>query len=373
MHTVLESIATANPPFEISQAQSLAFVARMEGLSPSLRDRAAKIYANSSIDRRYTCIPDYLTEPANFTFYPPNWQLEPSPSTADRNQRYTIYAAKITESAAQQAIQQAQLEPTEVTHLIVVSCTGFSAPGLDIHLMQQLGLRSDIDRTLIGFMGCNAAFNGLKTAHAICQSHSQARVLLVCVELCTLHFQAENTLESVVINAIFGDGAAAAVLSSRSTPDAIGKLAYLDGYSTLAADTLDLMRWTIGNTGFLMHLSPKVPQAIVQHLPGYLTTFLERHQLERSDLDFWAIHPGGRQIVDQIKSLFELDAAMVQDSYDVLRQYGNMSSCTILFILQRLLVQHQAGVTAGGGLEMGLALAFGPGLTIEGCLFQQVH
>jgi alpha-pyrone synthase len=368
MHTVLTSIATANPPFQLSQSQALGFMSQLTNLSPKLQERARKIYANSGIDQRYTCIPDYLTTPENFSFYPQNWQLDPTPGTHDRNQLYQTYAAKIAESAAEQAIQQAQLSPDAITHLIVVSCTGFSAPGVDVHLIQQLGLRSDIDRTMIGFMGCYAAFNGLKTAHAICQSNPKARVLVVCVELCTLHFQAEDTIESVVINAIFGDGAAAAIFSSESDAEAAGKLAYVDGYSLLAPDSLDLMHWTIGNTGFLMGLSSKVPATIVEHLPGYLKTLLDRNHLTQSAIDFWAVHPGGRQIVDQIQSLLQLSDNMVADSYAVLREYGNMSSTTILFILKRLLAQHQAGA----GLNNGVAMAFGPGLTIEGCLFQQV-
>ncbi|NJM48744.1 MAG: type III polyketide synthase [Alkalinema sp. RU_4_3] len=368
MHTILESIATANPPFELGRDQAVRFMSQLEGISPVLRDRAPKIYAKSGIDRRYTCIPDYLTEPPDFSFFPSNWQLDPAPSTFDRNQLYKTYAAKIAQEAAEKVIAQTGLDAAAITHLIVVSCTGFSAPGLDVHLMRQLGLRSDVDRTLIGFMGCYAAFNGLKTAHAICQSNPKAKVLLVCVELCTLHFQAEDSLESIVVNAIFGDGAAAAILSPQSTEEAVGKLAYADSYSLLTENTLDLMNWTIGNTGFLMQLLAQVPKAIVQELPGYLTTFLTRHGLAQDGIDFWAIHPGGRQIVAQVQSLLELDDALVEDSFAVLREYGNMSSCTILFVLKRLLAKH----SEGGRFENGMALAFGPGLTIEGCLFQQV-
>ncbi|MGI0494855.1 type III polyketide synthase [Alkalinema pantanalense CENA528] len=372
MHTVLDSIATANPSFEVSQVAAMKFMSQLEGLSPATRDRGSVIYTRSGIDKRYSCLPDYLCEPEDFSFYPNNWKLEPPPSTHDRNQKYQTSALAIAEAAAHQAIQSAQLDPAEITHLIVVSCTGFAAPGLDIQLVKRLGLPAQTDRTLIGFMGCYAAFNGLKTAHALCQSHPRARVLMVCVELCTLHFQAEDSIESVIINALFGDGAAAAILSTRSTAEAQGQLAYVEGCSLLTEDTMDLMTWTISNTGFLMHLSSKVPSAIVQSLNQYLTTFLERHHLTYHQIDFWAIHPGGRQIVDKIQFLLELSDAAVSDSYEVLRNYGNMSSCTILFILKRLLAQHQAGLPQGKGFQNGLALAFGPGLTIEGCLFQPV-
>jgi alpha-pyrone synthase len=372
MHTVLETIATANPPFAITQVDILKFLSQLQGISPALYDRAVQIYAKSGIDRRYTCIPDFLTQPPNFTFYPNNWQLEPAVSTYDRNQLYQTVAAKIATAAAEQALKQLDLEPKAITHLIVVSCTGFTAPGLDVQLIQQLGLRSNCDRTIIGFMGCCAAFNGLKTAHAICQSHPNAKVLLVCVELCTLHFQVENTLESTVINALFGDGAAAAVLSAQSDDEAVGKLAYVDGVSLLAPDTLDLMRWSIGNTGFLMELSSKVPKAIVRHLPDYLELLFDRNRLKQSEIDFWAIHPGGRQIVDKIQELLQLQDSLLEDSYEVLKNYGNMSSCTILFIIKRLLAQHEISLAEGRGFKHGIALAFGPGLTIEGCLFQKV-
>jgi alpha-pyrone synthase len=368
VHTILESIATANPPFELVRDQAVNFMSQIEGISSVLQDRAPKIYAKSGIDRRYTCIHDYLAEPPDFSFFPNNWRLDPAPSTFDRNQLYTSYAAKIAQDAAEKVIGQLGIATSAITHLVVVSCTGFSAPGLDVHLMQQLGLRSDIDRTMIGFMGCYAAFNGLKIAHAICQSNPKAKVLLVCVELCTLHFQAEDSLESIVVNAIFGDGAAAAILSPQTTEEAVGKLAYADGYSLLTENTLDLMSWTIGNTGFLMELSSRVPKAIVQELPGYLATFLTRHGLDQDRIDFWAIHPGGKQIVSQIQSLLALDDALVEDSFAVLREYGNMSSCTILFVLKRLLAKH----SEGSDFKNGMALAFGPGLTIEGCLFQQV-
>ncbi len=366
IHTVLEAIGIANPPFRVSQSTAAAFMGQVEALSAPTRNRLADIYARSGIDQRYSCLADYGQTPEQFQFYPPNWALQPAPSTAARNRLYHTWASKIAEEAAHQALSLAQLAAAEITHLICVSCTGFSAPGVDIQLIQRLGLPASTDRTLIGFMGCHAAFNGLKVAHAICQSHPQARVLLVCVELCSLHLQIEDSLESVVINAIFADGAAAAVLTSRSEQEAAGKLVYREGYSWLLEDSLGFMSWTIGDTGFLMGLAPQVPKLIVQHLPAYLATFLARHNITQEDLEFWAVHPGGRQILDQVRAAFALREEQIQDSYAILRQYGNMSSATILFILQVLLARHQAGQP----YQNGLALAFGPGLTIEGCLFQ---
>ncbi len=367
MYTVLEAIATANPPYKLTQSAAADFMLKTESLSTSIRKRIPSIYANSGIDYRYSCIPDYGGDFQNFELYPHNWQLTPTPSTFSRNQKYTAYAPKVALQAAQQAIAEANLTAQEITHLIVVSCTGFSAPGIDIHLIKHLGLPYAIARTMIGFMGCHAAFNGLRAAHAICQSDRQAKVLLVCVELCSLHFQVADTLENTIINAIFSDGAAAAILASRPFSQAEGKLAYTDGYSLLIENTEELMNWTVGDTGFLMGLSPKVPDVVVAHLPEYLQTVLSQHNLSQNDLDFWAIHPGGRRIIEKIQSVLGLSDRMVADSYEILRRYGNMSSPTILFILKQILEKHQSS-----NFQNGIALAFGPGLSIEGCLLQKI-
>jgi predicted naringenin-chalcone synthase len=295
----------------------------------------------------------------------------------------------------------------EITHVIAVSCTGFFAPGLDVQIVKRLGLPSTTQRTLIGFMGCYAAFNALRVAHSFCQSHPNARVLLVCVELCTLHFQIEDTLESVVVNALFADGAAAAVLSARPEADARGRLAYLGSRTVMDDDSEAAMTWTIGDTGFQMGLSSRVPDVIAQHLPGYTQALLADHGRSRSDVDAWAIHPGGRRIVERAQDVLGLSAGDVATSLSVLRDYGNMSSPTILFVLQRLLgwdASAAAQSAPGGDGETPaandsqvnapeanatlpdpltetpsgtppstlVAMAFGPGLTIEGALFGRV-
>jgi predicted naringenin-chalcone synthase len=371
MYTVLEAIATSNPAYKLTQSEAADFMLKTESLSAAIRKRIPSIYANSGIDYRFSCIPDYGGDLQKFELYPDNWELTPTPTTFSRNQKYEIYAPKLALQAAQQAIAETEnLRAQDITHLIVVSCTGFSAPGIDIHLIKQLGLSYTISRTMIGFMGCHAAFNGLRTAHAICQSDRMAKVLLVCVELCSLHFQVADTLENTIINAIFSDGAAAAILTTRPFSEAEGKLAYTDGLSLLIDNTEELMNWTIGDTGFLMGLSPKVPDVVVGALPNYLQTFLSQYHLTPEDLDFWAIHPGGRRIIEKIQSACELSDRMVADSYEILRRYGNMSSPTILFILKQILAKHQ--VDTETPFQNGIALAFGPGLSIEGCLFQKV-
>lgn len=373
MYTVLESIATANPAFKVSQAKLAEFMVNVEGVPASLRNRIRQIYARSGIDYRYTCIGDYERQPKDFDFYPSNWALLPFPTTGARNQKYQSSLLDVAQNAAQQVIWQAGIATDEISHLIVVSCTGFFAPGLDIHLVKCLGLRPTTARTLIGFMGCHAAFNGLKTAHAICQTYPNAKVLLVCAELCTLHFQFGNTLENVAINSLFSDGVAAALLTSCPASEAKGKLAYVDDYCLLDDTSLDYLTWNIGDTGFLMGLSRQVPDVIAQHLPKYIAALLDRNSLTQAEIDFWAIHPGGRRIVETAQAVLSLADQEVYDSYEVLRLYGNMSSATILFILKRLLDRHHLNLIKNGtGYRSGVALAFGPGLSIEGCLFRQV-
>jgi alpha-pyrone synthase len=365
MHTVLKSIATANPPYKRSQAELATFMARIEGVPESVRDRISTVYRRSGIDYRYSCLSDYGAEAEAFEFYPNNWDLSPVPTTGDRNQKYKTCALDLAERVSHQAIWQADLVAENITHLIAVSCTGFFAPGLDIHLVKRLGLPTSTDRTLIGFMGCNAAFNGLKAAHAICQTDPDANVLLVCVELCSLHFQIADTVEKVIVNAIFSDGAAAVVLSAIS--DTAGQLVYTDSASLVTEDSLDAMTWDVGDTGFLMQLSPQVPHLIKQNLPAYLDHFLGRHHLTQASLDFWAVHPGGRQILDQVQAGLALPKDTLEASYEVLRRHGNMSSPTILFILKQLMDKPLPNTST----RTGIALGFGPGLSIEGALFQR--
>lgn len=366
MPTVLESIATANPSQRRSQEEAAAFMQRIESLPRPLRNRLPAIYDRSAIDYRYSVVEDYGREDADaFTFFPKDWSLQPAPSTEQRNRKYREAVLPLAERAARNALRRADVPAEEVTHVIAVSCTGFFAPGLDIELVKRLGLPPTTQRTFIGFMGCYAAFNALRVAHSFCQSTPSARVLVVCAELCTLHFQTEGSLEEVVVNSLFSDGAAAAVLAARPADAARGRLAYVDNHTQLDDDSMEAMTWDIGDTGFLMGLSSRVPEVIAHHLPAYLDALLAPHELDRDAVDFWAIHPGGRAIVEQARDVLGLADADVHDSLEVLRRYGNMSSPTILFVLKRILEQTN-------GIGSGVAMAFGPGLTIEGALFRRI-
>lgn len=371
--SVLESIATGNPPSCKPQREAAAFMQRIESLPAPIRKRIPQIYERSGIDFRYSCVEDFGREAEEFAFFPKTWTLAPEPTTHARNRLYRKAVLPLAEQVAREALEGVGCAPDAVTHIVVVSCTGFFAPGIDVELVKRLGLRPSTERTVIGFMGCYAAFNGLRVAHGFCRSNPNARVLLVCAELCTLHFQIGETLESAVVNALFSDGAAALLLSAREAEEAEGELAYADNHCLLDDDSLDQMTWDIGDTGFLMGLSPRVPDVIASKLGPYLETLLGRNGVAREEVDFWAIHPGGRAIVEKAQEVLGLSACAVHDSFEVLRLYGNMSSPTILFILQRVLERHRRLRADGGeGLRQGVALAFGPGLTLEGALFRRV-
>jgi len=371
MHTVVESIATGNPPLRKSQPEAAEFMQQIERLPEPLRNRLPALYEQSAIDYRYSCVEDYgEDDPDAFSFFPENWELAPAPSTQERNEKYREAAIPLAEDVAGRALDAADTTADEITHVIVVSCTGFFAPGLDIELVKRLDLPASTERTFIGFMGCYAAFNALRVAHSFCQSQPDARVLVVCTELCTLHFQIDDTLESVIVNSLFSDGAAATVLSSRSEREATGRLAYVDGQSRLDGDSMDDMTWAIGNTGFLMGLSSRVPDVIADHLPGYVDDLFRANDRASADMDFWAIHPGGRAVVERAQEVLGLAPDDVQPSLEILRRYGNMSSPTILFVLKHIFDQQAQG--DGAPPDCGVAMAFGPGLTIEGALFERV-
>jgi predicted naringenin-chalcone synthase len=371
MHTVLESIATGTPSLRKPQSEAASFMTQIERLPDPLRNRLPAIYRGSAIEHRHSCVEDYgRDDPESFTFFPENWALEPAPTTKERNEKYKEAAIPLAEDVARRALDGAETDADDITHVVAVSCTGFFAPGLDVELVKRLGLPPTTQRTFIGFMGCYAAFNALRVAHSFCQSRPDARVLLVCTELCTLHFQIDDSLESVIVNSLFADGAAAAVLSSRDAKEARGRYAYADGRCQLDDDSMEDMTWAIGDTGFQMGLSSRVPRVIADHLPAYVDALLDPHGLVHEDVDFWAIHPGGRRIVETAQEALDLPDGATDDSLAVLRDYGNMSSPTILFVLQRIL--ERAAASNGTAPEHGVAMAFGPGLTIEGALFERV-
>ena len=272
------------------------------------------------------------------------------PTTAERMAVYAREAPKL----ALQAI--AGLPDTEgVTHLVVASCTGFVAPGVDQAIARALGLPGDVERVVVGFMGCYAGATALRTAGHIVRSVPAARVLVVAVELCSLHLQREAKLESMLAMAQFSDGAAAAIVSASGPGLALG-----DNLSATLEESDSLITWTIGDTGFVMNLSGEVPGRLAHALGERALADRVLDEADAADIDAWAVHPGGKSILDAVERAFALTQGALAESREVLRSCGNMSSATILFVLEKIMPRRPA---------TGIAMAFGPGLAMEGFRF----
>ncbi|PKL76464.1 MAG: naringenin-chalcone synthase, partial [Candidatus Melainabacteria bacterium HGW-Melainabacteria-1] len=260
-----------------------------------------------------------------------------------------------------QCLDQAGVHPDRISHLIAVSCTGMSAPGLDLMLLRALELPVHTHRTGIHFMGCYAAMHGLKQADAICRADPKALVLVVCAELCTLHFQKDTSPDNLAASLLFADGAAAVLVAGSELPDIAntGRSLRLDGfYSEVAFAGWQEMAWDISSRGFLMRLSSYVPELLRQGLLPLVSRALNRLGLNQAQVDHWAIHPGGRKILDLAAEELDLPQQALWASYQVLKRYGNMSSPTVLFVLAALQEKLQPG-------QRVFAAAFGPGLTME--------
>jgi predicted naringenin-chalcone synthase len=275
------------------------------------------------------------------------------PGTAKRMELFAAAAPLL----AQQAVDALELraDAAPITHLIVTTCTGFSAPGIDLEIIARCGLPTSIERTIIGFMGCYAAINALKQARHIVRSEPEARVLVVNIELCTLHIKETTDLEKLLSFCLWGDGCAAALVTAE--PHGIG----LDSFHAIvAADSRQLMTWSVMDDGFDMVLSGQVPAAIHQTLVCGIGDVLGNKSVD--EVGLWAIHPGGRSVLDAVERALELDPEALTPSREVLRRNGNMSSATVMFVLAEMLRDLRPELT-------GCAMAFGPGLTAETMMF----
>lgn len=339
----LNRIATAVPDFDVHQK----FVDYCPKLF--LDKRHAKLFqrmaSRAQVEHRYSFLepdPDLGHEKLDAQGF---YSLGGFPTTEQRMALYEKCAPKLAYRALD------QLDLSGITHLIVTTCTGFYAPGIDQQIIEHYGLSANVERTTVGFMGCNAAINALKLARHIVRSDREARVLVLNLELCTLHLKSEGTLEEMLSFLIFADGCAASVVSAE--PQGME----LQGFkSTCLRDTSDLITWRIGDAGFDMNLSGQVPGAIAAGLPPSLDNLLDGST--RSDITHWAIHPGGRSVLDAVREGAQLQEEQLAQSREVLRRYGNMSSATIMFVLQAML---EDSANPGAGF----AMAFGPGLTVE--------
>jgi predicted naringenin-chalcone synthase len=348
------SLGTAVPAHKHQQPDILQFMQRAYALNTVENRKLKFLYHVSGIASRYSPIPDYSRQMTEWTFYPQNERLDPFPSLELRMQWYQRHAAILSVEAIR-TCTKGVIDTNQITHLITVSCTGMSAPGLDLQVMELLDLPKHIFRTSLNFMGCYAAIHALKLADAICKTDTHARVMIVCTELCTLHFQKEPTPDNIASTLLFGDGSAAALITHDSFSV---KGLYLKGfYSEVVPKGKKDMAWELSSTGFLMTLSGYVPELIEEDFEQLVQRALQQVGVLKEDITQWCIHPGGKRIVEAIQKSLTLNPEDVEASYKVLQEYGNMSSPTLLFVLNELMQRKREGSV--------FAAAFGPGLTME--------
>ena len=345
----INRIATANPPHDVHDA-FLDF-----GRLMLREDRRRLALFNRMADRSGIA--------HRYSYFPPGgeggavdadgfYRMGAFPGTAERMRKFESVAPGLAVEAVEKLLEGE--DRSRITHLVVTSCTGFSAPGIDLALVERCGLRSSVERTMVGFMGCYAAINALKLARHIVRSEPKARVLAVNLELCTLHLHETADLEEILSFLLFADGCAAALVSAD--PVGVGIQSF---QAALVPDTRELIRWHIREQGFDMVLSGAVPGAIRTALTASRDAILGG----ANDIDLWAVHPGGRTVLDAVEEAFALPPAALSASRSVLHDYGNMSSGTVMFVLDRIMRAAPRG-------QRGCAMSFGPGLVAETMMFR---
>jgi predicted naringenin-chalcone synthase len=361
------SIGTAVPQYGTQQSTILDFM--QAAYNDETASRKLKILSiHSGINTRYSVVPDFDNIKSDYKLFDRN---KSTPTIEKRLKVFKENAVSLALEAIQNSLKK--LEPTitgsEITHLITVSCTGLYAPGIDAEIIEQLDLPNDIFHVSINFQGCNAAFPALKIADMIAKTDKDAKVMIVCVELCTLHFQPKNDHDNLLSNTIFGDGAAAVIVVSDITAKENHQsgMAINGFYSLLLSKGKDLMGWNITPVNFEMILDASVPEFIGEELDDVVMKAGKKLNIAPSAIDKWAIHPGGKKILDVIKKQLQLNDTDLQYSYKVLAEYGNMSSPTILFVLNEIMQ------TEPKPNETIFSIGFGPGLNIETAKFTYVE
>ena len=348
----INRIATAVPQHDVHRA-FIDFAANLlaEGTPRNLFRRMARL---SAIERRYSFVNPIPTEDGQWRDEEQIYVPGAFPITARRMKLFELFAPRLAHCALDK-LKLTEAERRAVTHVIVTSCTGLYAPGLDFEVVSHLGLAPSVERTMIGFMGCYAAINALKSAHHIVRSEPEAKVLILNLELCTLHFQETHELEQVLSFLVFADGAAASLVSAD--PHGLAIDSFL---ADQIPETSHLITWRVGELGFDMHLSGEVPGEIGRALRESGSEITRGR--DPQSIDLWAVHPGGRSILDSVEKGLGLGPDALAASRNILAHFGNMSSATVMFVLQQIAAHAQSGQT-------GCAMSFGPGLTAETMLF----
>ena len=365
MTSAITSIGVATPPHRFSQQQAAQYVAREMQLSEKKTAWLERVFEATGIKYSYSFSDAIHRAPQTENSAGNTESLVTTLSTSHRMRLYQKEAISLAARAADNCLLGSKhTGKGEITHLIAVSCTGLYAPGLDIDLIKHLGLNTSVKRTAVNFMGCCAAYNALRVADSICRADKNARVLVVCVELCTLHFQNNNKKDGIVSFSLFGDGAGAVLVEGVKSET---KSLLLDSfYNEIADNSSNCMTWEIGQTGFSMHLSTSIPDIIENNIAEFIARSLKQGEYRLSDIDYFAFHPGGPQILEKCEVALKLEKDANRYAYRILRSYGNMSSPTSLFVLNEIwneLVEEDSGKIIFGA-------AFGPGLSMESGIFR---
>lgn len=352
------SIATAVPDYTSSQDDILEFMdAAYHDVDASRKLKV--LFHHSGINHRHSVIPDF-SDPDNHLLFLPTNAL---PMVSERMDVFKQKALPLAVKAIKNAFKNIETSITDfgITHLITVTCTGMYAPGIDADLLHELDLPPDISRLPVNFVGCNAAFPAMRMADSIVKSQSDARVLIVCVEICTIHFQPKSNSDNLLSNTIFGDGASAIiVISNELAIDKKLKGLILTGFLPLLLNRgKELMGWNITPLNFEMILDAGIPEFLGEELEQLLRIVAEKLELKPDTINHWAVHPGGKKILDTVRRVAKLEKDELRSSYEVLRNYGNMSSPTILFVLKEIFNRNPKDD------ETVLAMGFGPGISIE--------
>ena len=353
------SIATGVPAYKHQQSAICEFADTIYSNNETDSRKLRFLYKKSGIETRYSVLPDYSSTAADRQFYGTAKNLEPFPDLEKRMEWYAKSATDLSVKTIRDCIK-GTIEAKDITHLITVSCTGMSAPGLDLEVMEAMELSPNIFRTSVNFMGCYAAIHALKLADALCYTNPAANVIIVCTELCTLHFQKENSIDNITSTLLFADGCAAVLVQNNES--VLKGLLIKNFFSDVAFKGKNDMSWQLSSKGFLMTLTGYVPDLIKEDFDILLSKALNAAGINKSNINHWCIHPGGKKILEAIEQSTDITKNDLKYSYDILRDYGNMSSPTILFVLQKILHQLQNSNAVN---ETVFGAAFGPGLTME--------
>ncbi|MGB7251028.1 MAG: 3-oxoacyl-[acyl-carrier-protein] synthase III C-terminal domain-containing protein [Phormidesmis sp.] len=371
---VIESIATGTPQTVVSQREAAKFVANLPHLEQN-RPRIERLYQNTRIDTRHLALNVMSDEAVALS--------QRSGTIQQRMQLFQTQAIPLAQRVASKAIASAnQSHPTDIKDdirmVVFVTSTGFVGPGVDAALIERLGLRRDTARTTVSFMGCAAAMNGLRVACDHVRAYPTHKVLVVCLELSSVNAAFEDSINDVIIHSIFGDGCAAVIVGGceGATAAATGQLVIRDHLSYLVESTQDGITLGIRDNGITCQLSRHLPDYIEAGVGPIVETFLAEHETNLAEIDLWGVHPGGTRIIQKVQSSLGLSDAQVADSWAILRQYGNMLSASILFVLERMMnriemnrIERQPARPAMP--TTGLAFSFSPGVGVEGILFEK--